>query len=206
MKIRIKETDELDQATQFFTTLIQEAAWYSTPTPLDKTNNTHNIPLHIRELVTEKHRARKRWQNSRNNDDRIIYSRLKRRLHNVLENTRNISFEQYITSLSKEDYTISKATKRLKRPQLSIPPIRKADRSWAKSDLENAENFAEHLSQVFTPHNYDHHNNDEIEKFLDAPCQMSLRIKAFSPKEVRQVIEKVNQHKASGYDLTRERN
>jgi hypothetical protein len=30
---------------------------------------------------------------------------------------------------------------------------------------------------------------------------MSLPIIAFSPREVRQVIEKVNQHKAPGYDL-----
>jgi hypothetical protein len=54
MKIKIKETDELDQATQYFTTLIEEAAWYSTRAPPDKTNNTYNNPLHIRELVTEK--------------------------------------------------------------------------------------------------------------------------------------------------------
>jgi hypothetical protein len=113
-----------------------------------------------------------------------------------------MSFEQYITSLSKDDYIIWKATKKFKRPQISVPPIRKADRSWAKSDLEKTKNFAEHLSQVFTPHHSQHHyNNDEIEKFLDAPCQMSLPIKAFSPREVRQVIEKVNQHKALGYDL-----
>jgi hypothetical protein len=80
--------------------------------------------------------------------------------------------------------------------------MRKAYWSWAKSDLEKAENFAEHLSQVFTPHNSEHHhNNNEIEKFLDAPCQMSLPIKAFSPREVRQVIKKVHQHKAPGYDL-----
>jgi hypothetical protein len=147
--------------------------------------------LHIRELVAEKRRARKRWQNSRNNDDRIIYNRLKQRLHNTLANARNMSFEQYITTLSKDDYTIWKATKKFKRPQISIPPIRKADQSWAESDLEKATNFAEHLSQVFTPHNSEHHhNNDDIEKFLDAPCQMSLPINAFSPREVRQVIER----------------
>jgi hypothetical protein len=127
---------------------------------------------------------------------------LKRRLHNTLANTRNISFQQYITSLSKDDYTIWKATKKFKWPQISIPPIRKADRSWAKSHLEKAENFAEQLSQVFTPHNSEHHhNNDEIEKFLDASCQMSVPIKAFSPREVRQVIKKVSQHKASGYNI-----
>jgi hypothetical protein len=48
---------------------------------------------------------------------------------------------------------------------MSILPIRKADRSWAKSDSEKAETFGEHLSQVFTPHSSNnHHNNDEIEK------------------------------------------
>jgi hypothetical protein len=117
MKIRIKETYKLDHATQYFTTLIQEAAGYSTPAPPDKTKNTYNIPLHIRELVTAKRRARKRWQNSRNNDDRIINNRIKRRLHNTLANARNMSFEQYITSLSKDDYTIWKDTKKFKRPQ-----------------------------------------------------------------------------------------
>jgi hypothetical protein len=89
-------------------------------------------------------------------------------------------FEQYITSLNKDNYTIWKATKKFKRPQISIPAIRTADRRWAKSDLEKAENFAEHLSQVFTPYNSEHHHkNDEIEKFLEAPCQMLLPIKAF---------------------------
>jgi hypothetical protein len=75
------------------------------------------------------------------------------------------------------------ATKKFKQPQISIPPIRKADRSWAKSDSEKAEIFGEHLSQVFITHDSNnHHNDDEIEKFLDEPCQMSLPIKAFSPK------------------------
>jgi hypothetical protein len=30
---------------------------------------------------------------------------------------------------------------------------------------------------------------------------MSLTIKAFSPKEVSQIIKKINEHKAPGYDL-----
>ncbi|PNF35987.1 hypothetical protein B7P43_G02293 [Cryptotermes secundus] len=73
---------------------------------------------------------------------------------------------------------------------------------WAKSDLEKAENFAEYLSLVFTPHDsINHHNDKEIEKSLDTPCQMSLPIKAFSPTEVKQQIKKVNQCKAPGYDI-----
>jgi hypothetical protein len=45
------------------------------------------------------------------------------------------------------------------------------------------------------------HNNDEIENFLDLPCQMTLPIKTFLPWAVRQASNKGNQHKAPGYDL-----
>jgi hypothetical protein len=62
--VKIKETDEVNQTTQYFTILIQEAARYSIPTPPNKIKNTCNIPLHISELVAEKRRARNRWQRS----------------------------------------------------------------------------------------------------------------------------------------------
>jgi hypothetical protein len=54
---RIKQPNKLDEVTQYFTTLIQEAAWYSTTTPKEERKKIHNIPLHICELVTEKCRA-----------------------------------------------------------------------------------------------------------------------------------------------------
>ena len=40
---------------------------------------------------------------------------------------------------------------RLRRPQVQIPPLRNADGSWAKSDDDKAQTFADHLRQVFTP-------------------------------------------------------
>jgi hypothetical protein len=95
-----------------------------------------------------------------------------------------------------------KLQKKFKRSHISIPPIRKADRSRAKSDSEKAETFGEHVSQLFTQNDSNnHHNSDKIEKFLNAPCQISPPIKAFSPKELSQIIKKINEHKATGYDL-----
>jgi hypothetical protein len=58
LNLRIKEPNELDEVTQCFTTLIQEAACYSTPTPKEGRKKIDNIPFHIRELVTEKRRPR----------------------------------------------------------------------------------------------------------------------------------------------------
>jgi hypothetical protein len=77
---------------------------------------------------------------------------------------KNKTFEHYIASLSKDDDTIWKATKRLKKPQISITPIRKGDRSWAKRDCEKATTFAEHLEQVFTSFANINPNDSEIEK------------------------------------------
>jgi hypothetical protein len=47
------------------------------PTPKEEIKKIDNITLHICELVTEKRRARSRWQRSRNNDDRLINNRLR---------------------------------------------------------------------------------------------------------------------------------
>jgi hypothetical protein len=104
-------------------------------------------------------------------------------------------------SLSQDDHTIWKATKKLKRPQISVPPIRKADTSWVKSDSEKALTFAEYLEQVFTSLSNINLNDSETEKFLEIPCQMSLSNKPFSPREVAQGIKNINPYKAPGYDL-----
>jgi hypothetical protein len=119
----------------------------------------------------------------------LFVTRVRRKLHNALTNAKNKTFEYYIASLSKDDHTIWKATKKFKRPKISIPPIRKSDRSWAKSDSEKATTFAEHLEQVFTPHSNINHNDSEIQKFLEIPCQMSSPIKPFLPREVVQEIK-----------------
>jgi len=99
------------------------------------------------------------------------------------------------------DNTLWKATRRLKRPQISIPPIRKADGSWAKSDDEKARAFADHLQHVFTPHHLPNPTDAAITAFLDIPCQMSLPIKPFSSKEVVEALVHTSIHKAPGFDL-----
>jgi len=183
LHLRIKERSELDDATHYFTTILQEAAWQSTPPPRARTKPVNNIPLHIRELLAEKRRSCRIWQWSRNHGDRIIYNRLNRKLQTALRHANNATFEHYLTSLSPSDNTLWKATKRLKRPLISIPPIRKVDGSWAKSDDEKAMAFADHLQHVFTPHHFLNPADAAISAFLDVPCQMSLLIQPFSTIE-----------------------
>lgn len=96
-----------------------------------KAPETHNIPLHIRQLVTEKRRARGKWHRTRNPRDKTILNRLTHRLHNALSENRNATFNYYISNLSPEDHSIWKATNKFKRPIMPVPPLRKPDGKWA---------------------------------------------------------------------------
>lgn len=62
--------------------------------------------------------------------------------------------KRYLSGLSTDksaDYSLWKATKYLKRPIKHILPLKKADRTWAKSDANKAELLAEHLKNTFQP-------------------------------------------------------
>jgi len=157
----------LDEAIHYFTTLIQAAAWYSTPLTRARTKPADNTPLYISELIAEKRRSRGRWQRSWNQGDRLIYKRLRRKLQAALRIVNNDTFAHYLTSFSPNDNTLWKATKRLKRPQVLIPPLRNADGSWANRDDEKAKTFAIHLQQVLTPHHFPDPIDAEIPAFLE---------------------------------------
>jgi hypothetical protein len=111
----------------------------------------HNVPLHIRQKKKKKRRARSRWQKTRNPRAKTILNRLTHRLTNALKEDRNDIFRYYVSTLSPEDHTIWKATKKINRSITPIPPIRKQDRSWARTNEEKANTFAHHLAQVFMP-------------------------------------------------------
>jgi len=70
--------------------------------------------------------------------------------------------------------------KKFKRPTMAIQPLRKPDFSWARSNIEKTKQFAQHLANVFTPHPRNN-NDDIIEVYLDASCQLSPPLKAFLP-------------------------
>jgi hypothetical protein len=91
---------------------------------------------------------------------------------------------------------------KIKRPTIAIPSIRKQDRSWARTNKEKTNFFAHYLATVFTPNNKNNNNNEaDVEIFLNASCQLSLLIRAFTPTEVCNIINLLNPHKAPGYDL-----
>jgi gamma-glutamylcysteine synthetase len=86
--------------------------------------------------------------------------------------------------------------KNRRKTKTTSPPIREHSTppgSWAKSDKEKAELFAEHLSEVFSQHNND--QDQEVEQDLATAIQSQERLKAFTLKEIKDVIKMLNQKK-----------
>ena len=63
--ISLRNTIDIDQAIQTLTKVIQNAAWNSTTCRRPSQRGAPVLPLEIRRLISEKRRARAKWQGSR---------------------------------------------------------------------------------------------------------------------------------------------
>lgn len=205
LKISLKSKEDLDDAVECFNKTMQNSAWRATPDRKHYHRFQNNYPVEVFRKLAEKRRLRRIWQNTRNQNDKTNLNRATQQLKRLLWNIKNEKFQDFTSKLSPteaSDYSLWKATKYLKRPQMLLPPIMKQDGTWAKSAKEKAETFASHYEEVFKPHAIDSDLERDIYEFLDSPNQLEMPIKSFTPSEVNNVILKdLNPKKAPGYDL-----
>jgi hypothetical protein len=169
LNIRLKEQDEIEAAIHDFTTLLQKASWNATPSHYQKPTD-NNLPLRIKVLVLEKRRAHRVWQRTRNPYDKRHLNRLTRRLHATIQHLKNATFTYYIKKLETNDHSLWRTTKKIKRPTPTVSPLLQEEGSWARSNSEKAQVFAEQLNSTFAPLN--NQAEEEINSYLDAPCQL----------------------------------
>jgi hypothetical protein len=62
------------------------------------------------------------------------------------------TFLQGLTPTESTDYSLWKATKRIKQVKKPSPPLRTSQATWGRSNVEEAHTFAEHLAKGFHPH------------------------------------------------------
>ena len=108
-----------------------------------------------------------------------------------------------LDSTSATDCSLRKITTSLKISLVFQSPLRRDDGSWAKSDAEKSELFAEHLSRVFIPNPaMNLTKEDEVIKALQSltsqhlPSKKLLSMKSTQPFELPKDL-----NKAPGYDL-----
>jgi len=107
------------------------------------------------------------------------YNKLAKELKNLLHNLKNKGIQDYLkglTPIEVTDYSLWKATRKMKRSQQHIPPIRINHNTWARMDKQIATAFAEHLASVFQPlpSQLSVTEEETINNDLNAPHQMDL--------------------------------
>lgn len=141
----------LENETKIFIEQLQQTGKVNTPEIRKKTPG-RNYTLEVRELVLEKRKVRRQWQKSRNPETKTLYNRLsqqlKRYIH-IIKNQEITEFLQELTAEKDNNYSLWKTTKKIKRPIIDTPPIRKLDRTWARNSQEKADAHADHLEGVF---------------------------------------------------------
>lgn len=205
MKVPLKSDEDITNAVEHFDIIVQQAAWATTPPPTASNSDRTHCSLPVRELLSKKRKARKRWQATRHPDDRTAYNKLTAQLKKLLSDDRNQGITEYLQQLDAKpstDYSLWKATRSLKRPINHLPPLLTAKNSWAYSDAEKAEVFKEHLQKVFRPnHDVGSTKIDVVSILLEQTHQLDPPIDKFSKTEIKTEILKLDAKKAPGYDL-----
>jgi hypothetical protein len=158
-------------------------------------------------MLREKRAAWKKGQKSQAPLDKQTHNRLTEELKQLRNTKGNSSVQQYSTNLTptaETNYSLWKATRKLKRPQQHIPPICKADNTWARYDIQKADTFAEHLETVFRPHPASQPSTSEITilPHLTTPYQMATQVQKIRVQEVENIETLIPEMKEREWKIT----
>ncbi|XP_045466746.1 uncharacterized protein LOC123675431 [Harmonia axyridis] len=139
----IYDSKELDSAVESLTKIIKTSLDGSTRiSPLLSQKNS--IPEDIKELIREKHRARRRAQNTLSPEDRRVFNQLNARVEEALRKVQNDRWEEKLISLSTEDNSVWRMAKALRSDRKPTPPNHGLQ-GMVYSPEEKAEAFADNL-------------------------------------------------------------
>lgn len=200
LNIPLKTKDEIDSAVQSLTDVLKQAATDATPSSsvyikLDKPSQN------IQQLLMIKRSIRRQWQLHRSPTLKSNLNKAIKNLKIALLKERDEGIQHYLSELTATgatDYSLWKATRKLKRPTLACPPIRLPDGNWARSDADKADIFAQHLNKVFKP-------NEQIGSLElipdDAEAEEIQPIKYKWRQIEKKIKENIDPKKAPGHDL-----
>lgn len=193
--------EQIDKETEQFIADVQQAAEESTPLDRRNLGLDVNYPIEIRELVLEKRRARRKWQQSRYPGDKSMLNRLSNLLKKRVKEFKNETMGRFLNNLTADEhteYSLWKAARKIKRPKIQDPPLKISSGGWARSSKQKADLFAKHLADVFKP--FPQNSTQTNISFISKMDEQD--ISPVTLKELRNTIKhNLSSKKSPGYDL-----
>ena len=127
-QLPLKTYENISDAVEHLVNTIQQSAWNSTPQ-----YSYANIPkcsIEIRNKISEKRKARKRWQTTKSPGDKTILNKLTAELKMLLKDERDKKFEsdmQNVDCTKSTDFSLWKITNKVKQQHKVNHPVRKTD-------------------------------------------------------------------------------
>ena len=197
---QISNTNQLNLAVSKLTNDILSS--HKSATKIINTKSEIYTPLHIKDLIRTKNRIRRLWQRHRDPQDKVELNRIQNRIKTALRDHIQQDWSNYLSSLDPEDGSLFRATKRCKRANFNIPPLKIFD-TVAYSDNSKAEFLASTYENQFQNNpskdpNFDEFVHSSVEELLAAPPNHPIA--PVNPEEIITYISKLKIKKAPGRD------
>ena len=127
MTVPLRSEEQLDREAEKLVVDIQQAAWENSSEIKTRTKG-NNHPTEIRDQMTEKRKARRRWHQTRNPKDKNELNNLAQQLKREIKELKSDTIrdcQRKLTNDNSADYSFWKATKNLVGLSCRSPPIRK---------------------------------------------------------------------------------
>jgi hypothetical protein len=202
----IKNSEELDSETILLTKAIIETKKIHTR---QITINTDAAPLpdNIKQLITAKNRARKRWQTTAMGQHQDEYKRLVENVRSQIRQYTNEKWNAKLQTLNPNDNTLWRMTRHLKKDYAALPAIEHNGHTHY-TDKDKADVIAHSFERV---HDLDLDNlsNEQTaiknasRRYMDYKTKINLHNTQkllTTPTELRYEIKKIPHNKAPGPD------
>jgi hypothetical protein len=127
----------------------------------------------------KKRRLRKEWHLHRIPTSKKPFNRATQELRQLLHDHKNYNIQTFLNGLpppppASADYSLWKITKRLKTVTQTSTPLRTPQGTWARTNADKAQAFANHLASVFQSHppEPDCLPEDTLTSFLETSFQL----------------------------------
>jgi hypothetical protein len=153
----------------------------------------------------DKRRLRRNWHQLRTSKNKRLLNAAARELKQLLNNNRNHNIQTFLKGLALRHPPTIPYGRRSKTKQItkSSPPLRTTQGTWARSDIEKANTFAENLANVFQLHRSENAPVGEkaLTHYLETPYQLEPPLNRLLRSKVHAFVKNLIPKKSPGYDL-----
>lgn len=132
---------------------------------------------------------------------KTISNKKSQQLKRKIQKLKETLIERYLSELTvdrKTNYSLWRATRKIKRPIVQNLPVRNHNESWVREDRQKAEVSVDHLAKIFQPHDGSQHVMAMSNNLYIADVNIEL----VSPGEVaRDIHTNLNPKKVPEYGL-----